>query len=380
MKRLILFLSLLAVCIPALAAYSGYTPVPIASNLVPSTLTNKTIFVHLSGNQFKAATGHIVHNVIFNGQTVPADFVFSASSTGASPYKFELAYWDQTGGNLYCYVKIPSIGTAAMTIYAVYGDAAVTTYQGGAVGDAWDSSYVAVWHLYNGSLVDSTANGNSGGTNHGTVPDVTSATGGGASFTAASGQYISIPSSTSLDINGAGIAVITVVYYATSMPTSLDNTYGLVSKTYDGASSGFGLEWRSVNNQGVTNYRNGGTGLTSSNTQNSWQFLQSGINGTFDHFTVAWLNGAWVSYSGPVVIASNANPLMIGSDQATTNFWNGKIAEVRIQNAYPAGCSWGNPCTVDYNNIMLYGTYVSQGSEVWSGASASTVTITPIIL
>ena len=131
-----------------------------------SDTSNYTALVYLSDSSLKTVAngGSIQHTVTFNGYTVPADLVFSSDSGATSPYSFELAYYDGVNGILEAYVKLPTLSHSTNTVfYLNYGNASVSTYQGGSVGDAWRSDYVGVYHFRDGTTldgIDSTANAN----------------------------------------------------------------------------------------------------------------------------------------------------------------------------------------------------------------------------
>ena len=148
------------------------------------------------------AHGGHVQNVVTapNGGTEAADLVFATSSAncGVSNLNFETESYSSSTGALVDWVNVPSL-SAGSVIYACYGNAAVTTDQSNPAG-TWNSNYVGVWDLPNGSTlsaIDSTGNGNNG-----TIVNSPSATGGqidgAASFNAPSLSYITIPSNSNL--------------------------------------------------------------------------------------------------------------------------------------------------------------------------------------
>jgi len=209
MKRLIL---LLLLCSPMFAAYTYRRPLTFSHTMVSggNPLANFTVYVQLSGAAFKSAAngGKIRNSTTFNGQTVPADLVFGPNSDGSAPYAFDIESWDAVNGIVSAWVLSASLSnTTDWNFYAVYGNSAVTTFQGGAAGAAWNSSYKAVYHLNESASPyrDATSNGNS--STAGTYPVSTAGKIGNAqSFTAASSQYIAFPngvtSGTSITMSG----------------------------------------------------------------------------------------------------------------------------------------------------------------------------------
>lgn len=125
-------------------------------------------------------------NVTYGTRTfaVPADLFFTSDSAGQTPVTWEFESYDATTGTAVVWVKLVNINaTTDVVFYAFYGDASINTFHGGSLGAAWNSAYLGIWHLPDGSTIfpyDSTAN-----TDDGSASNVTSATGvadGGGSF------------------------------------------------------------------------------------------------------------------------------------------------------------------------------------------------------
>jgi Domain of unknown function (DUF2341) len=85
------------------------------------------------------------------------DIAFATSSACSSLLSFEMESYGASTGTVAFWVKIPTLShTSDTVIYLCYGDATVSTFQGGAYGAAWDSNYKAVYHLPNGTTIDGT--------------------------------------------------------------------------------------------------------------------------------------------------------------------------------------------------------------------------------
>src|SRR5205823_209510 len=110
------------------------------------------------------------------------DLLFTASD-GLTKLSHELENYNPVTGQLIVWVAIPSLSPGAdTTIYAYYGNSGATDQQNKA--GVWDSNYVGVWHLGNGSVL--TASGSTSGGNNGTITSASAGTGqagGGATFT-----------------------------------------------------------------------------------------------------------------------------------------------------------------------------------------------------
>ena len=169
MTRKLLPLLLLALSAPAWGytwAYYAKITVPHAQVSGSSDLSNFTVTVELSDASFKSsgAGGQINHTVAFNGQTVPADLVFTTDSTCATyGMNWDIESYDGTNGIVWAHVLIPTLSHTVDTVfYACYGSTP-TTYLGGAIGSAYDTYVAGQWNLATNtavSLVDSSTNGN----------------------------------------------------------------------------------------------------------------------------------------------------------------------------------------------------------------------------
>ncbi len=108
------------------------------------------------------AGGKIEHAGVLNGLFVPADLIFTSDAAGLNLLNWEVASWVAATGDIEVWIKIPTLShTVDTVIYMFYGDASVTTYQGGALGAVWDSDFNIVHHFADGvtlALNDSTTN------------------------------------------------------------------------------------------------------------------------------------------------------------------------------------------------------------------------------
>jgi RHS repeat-associated protein len=93
------------------------------------------------------------------------DIVFSTDPNGFTKLDHELESYNPQTGQVNAWVRLPTLShTADTVIYMFYGNAAVTTSQQNPSG-VWDSNFLEVLHLDEGSgttVFDSTANGNNG--------------------------------------------------------------------------------------------------------------------------------------------------------------------------------------------------------------------------
>ena len=75
------------------------------------------------------------------------DIIFTSDANGVNMLNFERESYSATTGQVAYWVQVPLLShTTDTVIYVFYGNATVTTDQSNASG-AWDSNYLAVWHL-----------------------------------------------------------------------------------------------------------------------------------------------------------------------------------------------------------------------------------------
>lgn len=189
MRRVLLILALLWAA-PSFAAFTTCATGTFTSStgLLPSTQSNFTVTVDITDNHLKAMGS--------GGDVTDAqgdDIVFkpSAACTGTT-MKYEIEFWDGTSGHLVAHVLVASVALSG-NIYLGIGDAAITTFQGGAVADVYDTATLSVLNFPNGSSLSIADSGRQGyvwdqGSNAATA--AAGKVDGGAAFAAASQQYI----------------------------------------------------------------------------------------------------------------------------------------------------------------------------------------------
>lgn len=154
-----------------------------------SDTANWTCLVFFSDATLKTtANGGHVNNA--NGY----DIVFSSTDDGSSLLTWDLAFYDGANGIVAAWVLISNLSHAVdENFYMVYGDASISTFQGGSHGSAWNANYWQIYHLQEsaGPYIDATVNGNdaSGGTN----PSQVTGTFGKAQLFNGTNQYIEGP-------------------------------------------------------------------------------------------------------------------------------------------------------------------------------------------
>jgi hypothetical protein len=180
------------------AAFSKKVALGINHTQVSGTQTNFPVLVSLTINDLKTVSnGGSVQNT--NG----FDIYFYSDIGLTTRLAAEVESYNASTGTILAWVKIPSISATVDTgFYIAYGDAAISTnpnsdatYGKTAV---WDSNYLAVFHLGNGtsiSLTDSTSNALTLTQSGGTAPTaVSGAVNGAAVVTGTGGLTTTLPS------------------------------------------------------------------------------------------------------------------------------------------------------------------------------------------
>ena len=205
MKRLLVF----AVCCACLSAQSGLpllgaggpsgngyaTGALFTFNVYPAS--NLTAFPNLILGTYSqladvAHGGYVQNTVTLNGQTVPADLIFTSDSAGTRLLSWEIEAWNNTTGAIVAWVKDDRSSSADTLIYVWVGKASVTTYQCTATS-VWDTDYKSVWHVPNGttlSALDSTSNVNNGSMSATPPTAVAGKLDGAVNFVAANSEVI----------------------------------------------------------------------------------------------------------------------------------------------------------------------------------------------
>lgn len=370
-------------------AYTFFRTITIDHTQVPNTdQTNFPVLVFISDPTFKTAGngGHIQNTVTQTGGnavTMPADMVFTADSGGSSFLPWEIESYDGTNGILWVWVQIPTVSTSIDTVfYVFYDDVTVTTQQntgGFSPANVWDSNYLGVWHLPNGTTLftsDSTSHGNNG-TNTGFTAIASQVDGGGNS-NGSSGNGIQSGSS---DFNFTS-SPFTISYWAnfTSLTTGVGGQ-GPVS-IYKGAFENAGY-YEQIEPDGTMYFATNQSGAVQASATNAGAIT-----------TGAWYqitnvrNGASVKLYINGIDATTSSATHINPDSSGENFalgfyidnpgvaTNGTLDELEISNiARPA--DW---IDTEYNNQFQPNVFSTLGSETPVTPPTASVNLTRLML
>ncbi|MDP2642701.1 MAG: DUF2341 domain-containing protein [Candidatus Peregrinibacteria bacterium] len=189
--------------------------ITVDSKYVYSDLDNFPVLVNLSKDSALQGAA----------KTDGSDILFTLED-GKTKLAHEIEKYDNVTGDLVAWVNVPKLlSTSDTKLYMYYGNAGASSQQDASA--VWGDNYAMIQHM-NGNYFDSTKNKNNG-VNKGEVSvDFSSKIGGGAKFEKYL-DYISVPTSSSLDITDE---ITTSAWINTS---SQQNTYnGIISKRYSG--------------------------------------------------------------------------------------------------------------------------------------------------
>lgn len=299
-----------------------------------------------NGGKIRNASGH--------------DIAFYADAALTTPLAFEQETWNGTTGAINYWVKIPSLShTANTTIYMAYGNPSVTAFQGDSQG-TWDSGYKGVWHLPDGTTLntaDSTVN-----TNNATNTEVTAVSGkiGGGAGIIESGDKLTIAD---ISLTG-GVYTISTWF---KMPLS-GNATGWNTLTRGSNNDHQVIVNRSNGELGM--YKNGQgdfrtSGYDMDGLSNGWHHLVAKTSGTT---TLFYIDGSYVGTSDSI---STAEITTLGNYQLYTQPW-GEIDELRISTGVSRSVDW---IATEYNNQNDPSTFYSIGSETTLGGVDPVVTL-----
>ena len=336
----------------------------IASSQVSgsSNLTNFPVLISLPSDS----------NLASSAESNGNDILFTAAD-GLTKLNHEIETYTSSNGQLNAWVNVPSVSPTANTvIYMYYGNSSAPNQQSPA--HAWDSNFIGVWHLPNGSTLsanDSTANANNGSISG--AGAVSGEIGGGASFNGSSSN-ISVGNASSVRITGP-ITMSAWVNVA-AFPQANNWSY-IIGKGYDGTNEGYFL--RLTQNGSVIQLNAGSD--SAGNNQVLWPI--SGWNTNTWHHVVGTYDGTnWNVYLDGALKASatqaiGAIPSSLGVylgganiNGTLTRFWNGDLDEVHLSNIARSP-DW---IKTEYNNQSSPSSFSSLGTQQTPGGGSGSGT------
>ena len=281
------------------------------------------------------------------------DIIFTSDPSGTNLLAFERESYNASTGAVNFWVRIPTIYHAADTVfYMFYGNSSVTTDQSNKTG-VWDSNYIGVWHLPDGttlSLGDSTTNGNS--LSNSNVTATTGQIDGGASF---DGTNAVLSNS-----NGGGqFDLSTYTWEVWARPTWVSgslSTNPCVMSVRNGTPTRLSMHIRNSLDQGLDLWNGSSVrNFPFTFSQNNWfHLVVTHASGDMR----LYINGVFQSSQNYDQSSQTLLPLQIGFSGNDSEWFLGLEDEVRISNIVRSA-DW---VTTEYNNQSSPSTFYSVGA------------------
>lgn len=382
MRKLLLLLALA----PSLwGAYAYKATITLAQTTGSSDLTNRTNIVYMSDASLKlvANGGQIQHACTQSGQTVPCDLIFTSDSGGTTKLNWGIESYDGlSAGTVWAHVKKTTSHSGTTVIYAFWGNSAVSTWQGGAVGSEFDSYTVAMIPFTGlsatpGSIIDFSSLQNN------TTADSLSNTSGvvdGAGSTSYGATFQSFPANSAYSITAGTIS------------EWVNPSSGMCagSQSYDWYTNLFARNGDVYSVTGVLFGCSGLNGYLAVQTSSGNYYSPSVIStGTWTHVALAFANGQTSTFYVNGVASGTFTPTITSPGNSSFNLHQGGNHTQSISLSYDQfymsnvmrSADW---IAADYNNAHAPATFATvSGIGVCSGncgASATAVTLTPIIM
>ena len=381
--KLVLILACLLACTCSALAQgwsNGYAlrrTITIDHTLVPNTdQTNFPVLV--SGTFSDLATTS-------NGGYVTSpsgyDILFTSDANGATKLPFEQESFNAATGAIIYWVQVPTVSHTVDTVfYVFYGNSSITTDQSNKTG-VWDANYRAVWHLPNGSTLnttDSTSNANNG-TANGNVTASGGLIDGAAKFGGNTSDYIRVPSSSSFKPT---TALTLEAWVDASSIGSWGNVLSLdyhANGSWSAPYSSYSVYFLNTASNIAFNLTTSGTAntVTSASTLplNQWVHVVATYgSGAQKLFINGIQNGAANSVSGAIDYGTSQD-LAIGetSPYYLCCAWNGLLDEVRIS-SIDRSADW---IAAEYNNQSSPSTFAIVGSAMQAPTKPMIARLTP---
>ena len=370
-------LALLCFSVPAFG-YTGFRRFTI-DHTQTGTANSTNFTVLLSGTFAEFATianGGDVQNTVscgVNSITCPADLVFTSDSGCSNPLSgWEFESYNATTGQIVAWVLVPTLSVSTNTlIYACVGNSAITTFQGGSQGAAFDSNTKVVYHFPNGTTL-STTDSSSGGYNATSANSPTAVTaeiGGGVHFNGSSQDV----ESSSFPWTGTSGVTVSFWNYVTS--GQVQNSFAFTvgnSATTDPHRFSVSAPWGSSDIIWDYGANSTGTGRVSTHYTSylgAWTYITLVSTGSGNTYQAIYLNGAVAASASSSASSTVTGDLIVGAypyaNQYGPPYHNGSIDEFRISSVVRSA-SW---ILAEYNNQSNPSNFYTVSSFVPFGSS-----------
>lgn len=361
-------------------AYAYKRSITIDHTQVPSTQSSYAVLVKLdssnAGTTMKTVGngGHIQNTGTQSGGnpvTMPFDLIFTSDSGGTTKIPWEIDSYNGTSGVLWAWVFVSSVSSSSDTvIYMFYDDAGVNTQQNTsslAPSNVWDSNYVGVYHLPDGTTLlmnDSTSNALNGtGENS---PTAIAGQIDGAVALNGTNQDITLGTHAAFTLAGSNLTLEAWIYNS--------GTANSLNRIFDRADGGAGVDGFSWDDEPGFYVNGAGVSPSGNYLGNVW----NGLAITYDNaHVIFYSNGSAI---GSPMALSTAIPNT--STTATIGNWGigagrnwvGNIDEVRISKIARSA----DYVTTSYNNQNNPESFAVVGSEIPIGGGSNILKVSGV--
>jgi Concanavalin A-like lectin/glucanases superfamily/IPT/TIG domain/Putative Ig domain len=286
------------------------------------------------------------------------DIIFTSDPAGTAKLNHEVETYDGMTGRIVSWVRMPLLSHSSDTvIYLWYGNSAVQSSQENRTG-VWDTNYVGVWHLPDGTVLsarDSSATGNNG-----VITAATPVAGqidGAASFNGTN-AYIEAADSASLRV---GAPAFTFAGWVNPATVGTCGTYGCIVLNKEGSYE-FALN------------SDGNIYWAINSTTPGWTWINSGINvplNAWSHVALTYDGSRVLAYKNGVLVSTttatgsvsgSTNALRFGARNAPgspTSLFPGKLDDIAISKVARSS-DW---IAAEYNNQISPSMFYVVGAE-----------------
>lgn len=338
----------------ACGTYSHCRQLTIDHTQVPSTQTNfPAVLIATEADWAVTGSGGDVQNTVTQSGgapiTIPADFILADSTCTTPLAGWEFEKYTTTTGALVIHFLVASLSSSADTtsIWVCAGKSSVTTQQN-TVSATWNANYYAVWHLSDGTTlntIDSTGNGHTGSIGAATA---TAGEIDGAAATAG-GSFVAFPFPTLL-FNGG---------YTIQLWLEQDNSAGFNAAANSASGTDATLYFDSTGAasfaQGLFANVGSATNGVTLGSLHSLVIVDTAVTGVLDTYVDS-------THKQNTTQPNNftAQTINFGNNPAGggTN-WQGKYDDLRISNV-ALSADW---VTSEYNNQKPSSTFIAVGTR-----------------
>jgi hypothetical protein len=359
-------LALLCGSVPAFGGYAGFRLFTINHTLT-GTVDSTNFTVLLSGTYAEFATtanGGKVQSTVscgVNSINCPADLVFTSDSACSSPLAgWEFESYSASTGQIVAWVLVPTLSVTANTlIYACVGNPAITSFQGGSAGSAFDSNTKLVYHFPNGTTL-SAKDSSSGGCNATPANSPTAVTGeigGGINFNG-SNQDVECSS-----FSWTGTSPVTVSFWNYVTSAEEQNSFAFTvgnSAATDPHRFSASVPWGNGQlfwDYGINANGTGRVAATYTPYLGAWTYVTLVSTGSANTYQAIYLNGTVNVSASSSASSTVTGDLIVGAypwaSQYGPPYQNGNMDEFRISNVVRSP-SW---ILAEYNNQSSPSTF-----------------------